>query len=88
MGCRSPQRGAAAKLGVEPEELIVGNGCDEVIKLLAEAFFQPEDEVIVADPTFGEYAYATQLMGARLVKVKAKGWAMIWRDGRRRDGAD
>ncbi|NLW56048.1 MAG: histidinol-phosphate transaminase [Firmicutes bacterium] len=63
----------AAKLGVEPEELIVGNGCDEVIKLLAEAFFQPEDEVIVADPTFGEYAYATQLMGARLVKVKGEG---------------
>ena len=63
----------ATKLGVEPEELIIGNGCDEVIKLLAEAFFQPEDEVIVADPTFGEYAYATQLMGARLVKVKGEG---------------
>src|SRR5690606_40790623 len=30
-------------------------------------------EVIVADPTFGEYAYATQLMGAKLVKVKGAG---------------
>lgn len=63
----------AADLGVEKDELIIGNGSDEVIKLLAEAFFQPEDEVIVADPTFGEYAYATQLMGARLVKVKGEG---------------
>ncbi|HHW12898.1 MAG TPA: histidinol-phosphate transaminase [Firmicutes bacterium] len=63
----------AAELGVKPEEIIVGNGCDEVIKLVAEAFFRPGDEVIVADPTFGEYAYATQLMGARLVKVKGEG---------------
>lgn len=63
----------AAELGVRTEELIVGNGSDEIIKLLAEAFFHPDDEVIVADPTFGEYAYATQLMGARLVKVKGEG---------------
>lgn len=63
----------AKELGVEPEEIIVGNGCDEVIKLVAEAFFHPGDEVIVADPTFGEYAYATHLMGAKLVKVKGEG---------------
>ncbi|NLC53226.1 MAG: histidinol-phosphate transaminase [Firmicutes bacterium] len=63
----------AAELGVKPDEIIVGNGCDEVIKLVAEAFFHPGDEVVVADPTFGEYAYATQLMGAKLVKVKGEG---------------
>ena len=67
------KKALAVHLGVEPEEIIVGNGCDEVIKLVAEAFFHPGDEVIVADPTFGEYAYATQLMGAQLVKVKGEG---------------
>ncbi|HHT49278.1 MAG TPA: histidinol-phosphate transaminase [Firmicutes bacterium] len=68
--CYLLKKALASHLEVEPEEIIVGNGCDEVIKLVAEAFFQPGDEVIVADPTFGEYAYATQLIGARLVKVK------------------
>ena len=71
--CYLLKEALAAELGVKPEEIIVGNGCDEVIKLVAEAFFHPGDEVIVADPTFGEYAYATQLMGAKLVKVKGAG---------------
>lgn len=68
------KKALAEHLGVEPAEIIVGNGCDEVIKLVAEAFFHHGDEVIVADPTFGEYAYATQLMGAKLVKVKGEGF--------------
>ena len=70
--CYMLKEALAEELGVKPEEIIVGNGCDEVIKLVAEAFFQPGDEIIVADPTFGEYAYATQLMGAKLVKVKGE----------------
>ncbi|NLY90379.1 MAG: histidinol-phosphate transaminase [Firmicutes bacterium] len=73
--CYLLKEALAAHLGVEPAEIVVGNGCDEIIKLVAEAFFRPGDEVIVADPTFGEYAYATQLMGARLVKVKGEGLA-------------
>ena len=58
-------------LGVSPAHLIIGNGSDEVLKLLAEAFFRPGDEVVVATPTFGEYAYTARLMGVGLVEVKA-----------------
>ncbi|HBT18409.1 MAG TPA: histidinol-phosphate transaminase [Firmicutes bacterium] len=70
--CFNLKETLAKELGVKTEEIILGNGCDEIIKLLAEAFFHSGDEVVVADPTFGEYAYATQLMGARLVKVRGK----------------
>jgi|SRR5690554_833487 len=59
-------------LGLSPEHLLVGNGSDEIIKLLAEAFFHPGDEVVTAEPTFGEYAYAVRLMGAKPVEVKAR----------------
>jgi len=59
------------RLGVKSEELIIGNGSDEIIKLLAEAFFHPGDEVIISEHTFGEYAYAAHLMGAKVVKVEA-----------------
>lgn len=61
----------AAKLGVKVEELIIGNGSDEVIKLLAEAFFRPGDEVVISEHTFGEYAYAAHLMGAKIHQVQA-----------------
>lgn len=54
----------AARLEVVPDQVVVGNGSDEVIKLLAEAYLQEGDEVIFAAPTFGEYAYVTRLMGA------------------------
>lgn len=59
----------AEKLAVPRECLIIGNGSDEVIKLLAEAYLEPGDQVIYADPTFSEYAYATRLMGAEEVVV-------------------
>lgn len=71
--CFSLKEALGQELGVNTDQIIVGNGSDEIIKLFAEAFFQPDDEIIVADPTFGEYAYATRLMGARLIKVKGEG---------------
>lgn len=54
----------AGHLNLPMESLFIGNGSDEVIKLLAEAYLEPGDEVIFAAETFSEYAYATRLMGA------------------------
>ena len=62
----------AAKLGVEPANLIVGNGSDEIIKLIAEAFLHEGEETIVADPTFSEYDFATKVMGGQTVVVPTK----------------
>lgn len=70
-GCVQLREDLSKFLGVSPEQLVIGNGSDEIIKLLAEAFFHPGDEVVIAAPTFGEYAYAARLMGARLVEIKA-----------------
>lgn len=69
--CYYLKEALSESLGVKTDQLIIGNGSDEIIKLFAEAFFRPGDEVIVADPTFGEYAYAAHLMGAKVVKVKS-----------------
>lgn len=59
----------AQAAGVEVRNVIVGNGSDELLKLLAETFLRPGDEVVVADPTFSEYSFAAFLMGARVVRV-------------------
>lgn len=69
---RQLREAIADKSGVSIDEVFVGNGSDEVIKLLAEAFLLPEDEVMFADVTFSEYAYATRLLGATEVVVPVR----------------
>lgn len=62
----------AEKLGVEMESIIVGNGSDEILKLLAETFLNPGDEIIIAQPSFSEYEFVGKIMGATCVFVPLK----------------
>ncbi len=57
-------RRLASHLDVPEDFLVVGNGSDEVLKLIGEAYLDPGDEVVYADPTFSEYAYVARLCGA------------------------
>lgn len=59
----------ADKLRVAPDQLIFGNGSDELIKTLAEAFLTPGSEVVMAAPTFSVYRSTSLLMGAIPVEV-------------------
>ncbi len=45
----------ADKCKVDPYELMFGDGSNELIKLLSLCFLESGDEVIVPDPSFGEY---------------------------------
>ena len=54
------------------ENLIVGNGSNELIRLFAETFFEEGDEVIIPIPTFDEYTVATEFMGALPIFVELK----------------
>ncbi len=67
--CSVLKRRLAKHWGISPEQLIIGNGSDEILKFIAEAFLQPGDEVVVAEPTFSEYHFVSQLMGAKLCRV-------------------
>ncbi|MBO8126695.1 MAG: histidinol-phosphate transaminase [Firmicutes bacterium] len=59
----------AERFNVEPNWITVGNGSDEIIKRLAETFLTPADSIVVAKPTFSEYKFAAQLMGAEIVEI-------------------
>ena len=61
-------------LGVKPENLIFGNGGDEVIFYFAQAFLCEDDEIITPDCTFSEYGTSALLMGANIVTVPMKDW--------------
>ena len=68
-GCFLLRRILAKKLGIDDDQLIFGNGSDEIIVLAVKAFAAKGDEVIIAKPSFLIYEIASVLSGARLHQV-------------------
>lgn len=62
----------AAHLGCREENLIIGNGSDELLKLIAETFLEPGDEVIFAHPSFSEYEFVSKIMEANCIAVPVR----------------
>ena len=67
--CTLLRESVGKSLGVGAGQIIVGNGSDEIIKLLAESFIDRGDKVVMGSPTFSEYDYAGTLMDGEIVKV-------------------
>lgn len=70
--CFYLRKALAKHLGVEKDQIVFGNGSDEIIVLAVRAFAGDGDEVITAHPTFLIYEIATRAAGAniRLVPLK------------------
>ncbi|ATG74469.1 histidinol-phosphate transaminase [Zobellella denitrificans] len=62
----------ADKLGVHREQLILGNGSNELIDLVFHTFVSPGQQVVYSQYTFIVYALATQAHGAEAVVVPAR----------------
>ena len=60
-------------LGVPPEQIVAGNGADELIDLLLRMFVGPGDNIILPTPTFGMYAFSTEVCGGETVSVERDG---------------
>lgn len=73
--CYRLKAALAEKFGMAPEELLIGNGTDELLILLTLAYIDPGDEAIMARPTFSEYEFALRLMGGipRYIPLTAEG---------------
>ena len=56
----------AAKLGVTPAHLALGNGSNEIIEFLGHALLSNEAEVVVSQYCFAVYPIVTALFGAKL----------------------
>ncbi len=66
------KKALARKLAISEDMLLFGNGSDGLLKVIGETFLNKGDEVIVSDPTFVEYIFVANLMGAELKVVKMK----------------
>jgi len=64
---------ALAKMyGVDINQIILGNGSNELIELVVRTFVQPGDEIISADPSFVVYRMITQAAGGTNVIVPCR----------------
>ena len=63
------------KLGVGSDNLILGNGSDEIIQLIAHAFLLPGEEAIMGDPTFSFYQMVVTAAEGKEVMVPLKNFS-------------
>jgi histidinol-phosphate aminotransferase len=59
----------AKKHGVTPDHVILGNGSNELIELVAHTFLKPGDEAVVPHPSFVVYPMIVQAAGGIRVMV-------------------
>jgi len=68
-GCCELRRRLADRFELNPDQVIPGNGSNEIIELLGHVFLRPGDEVVMGAPAFVVYKLVTLLFGARPVEV-------------------
>jgi histidinol-phosphate aminotransferase len=66
---RALRRRLCAHLGVAEEHVVIGNGSNELLRLIAQSILGPGDECVFAWPSFVVYPMVCQLMGATEVRV-------------------
>ncbi len=66
------KKGLSQKLGVREENIVLGNGSNELIELIVRTFLNPGEEVITSEPTFLVYTKMVQAVGSKNVVVPLK----------------
>jgi histidinol-phosphate aminotransferase len=66
------KRALERKLGIAPERIVLGNGSNDVLELVARSFLTPADSVVYSRHAFLVYPLVVQAVGARSIEVPAK----------------
>jgi histidinol-phosphate aminotransferase len=64
----------SSRLKISPEEIILGNGSNEIIEIAVRTFLRPGDEAIMAHPSFVVYPTVCQAVQGRNIVVPLKEW--------------
>lgn len=64
----------AGRWKVSPDQIVLGNGSDEILGLLTRAFLSPGDEAVMADHTFVIYKMVVTAARGRSIEVPLKDW--------------
>lgn len=69
--CRALREKLGRLYAIHPDQIVIGNGADNVITLIGMAYINPGEEVIYCTPTFPAYRTITLLMGGNPIEVPA-----------------
>lgn len=64
----------AGKFGVAPDQVILGNGSNEIIEFIGHAFLKPGDNIVTAEHAFVVYRLMATLFGAETIEVPDPGF--------------
>lgn len=64
----------AARLGVGPAQITLGNGSNDVLEIITRCFVDQNAEVIYSEHAFAVYPIVTRAIGAKGVEVPARHW--------------
>ena len=56
-------------LGVPAEQIVAGNGSDELIDMILRMFLGQGENIVIPTPTFGMYAFSAEVCGGRVKSV-------------------
>ncbi|MFH1817460.1 MAG: histidinol-phosphate transaminase [Pseudomonadota bacterium] len=62
----------SAKLGVAAQQIVLGNGSNDILDMAARAYLAPGTSAVYAQHAFAVYPIATQTVGAQGIAVPAK----------------
>ena len=66
------RKNIAKKNKINSEQIMCGNGSDEIIQLICQLFIKPKDEVIIPEYSFAMYKIYSKLCGAKIIFAKEK----------------
>jgi histidinol-phosphate aminotransferase len=66
------KRKLAEKLAVKPENIVLGNGSNEIIEFVGHALMRPGVDVVVSEYCFAIYPIMARMFGANIVTVPAR----------------
>lgn len=70
--CREIRGKIASVSDISPENVIMGNGTDQIIEMICDCFVNKDENIVIADPTFLIYEKTALKCGGKVTKIPLK----------------
>lgn len=64
--CTALRAAISERTGIEPDHIVVGNGSEDILQMLCQAFLSQGDHVLTQRPAFGLHEIYPRMMGAQV----------------------
>ena len=73
--CRALREAIAGRFGLDPDEIICGNGSEELLDLIARSFVRPGDEIVFPEFGYIQFPIVANRLNARPAKAREGAYA-------------